>query len=70
MTVIKKCEVSFEEGPLLWLSIYSRPSKFTDFKTTPVCMHAVDLQVQCKLVFTYEVPHHNSSDNDLTKLGG
>ncbi|KRZ09254.1 hypothetical protein T11_3729 [Trichinella zimbabwensis] len=33
-------------------------------------MHVVDLQVQRKVVSAYEVAHNNSSDNDLTKLGG
>ncbi|KRY39610.1 hypothetical protein T01_15037 [Trichinella spiralis] len=36
---------------------------------TVVCMYAVDLQVQCKVVSAYEAPHHNCCDNDLTKLG-
>ncbi|KRX90600.1 hypothetical protein T4C_10157 [Trichinella pseudospiralis] len=31
-------------------------------------MYAVDPQIQCKVVSTYEVPHHNSSDNDFTNL--
>ncbi|KRX22774.1 hypothetical protein T07_15267 [Trichinella nelsoni] len=31
-------------------------------------MHAVDLQLQFKEVSAYEVPHHSSSDNDLTNL--
>ncbi|KRZ80679.1 hypothetical protein T10_13324 [Trichinella papuae] len=33
-------------------------------------MYAVDLQVQCKVVSAYGAPRHNSSDNNLTKLGG
>ncbi|KRZ69642.1 hypothetical protein T10_480 [Trichinella papuae] len=37
---------------------------------TLVCRYAVDLQVQCKAVSAYDVPHHNSGDNDLTKAGG
>ncbi|KRZ58348.1 hypothetical protein T02_2225 [Trichinella nativa] len=35
---------------------------------TVVCMCAVDLQVQRKVVSAYEAPHHNCCDNDLTKL--
>ncbi|KRY77491.1 hypothetical protein T4A_349 [Trichinella pseudospiralis] len=35
-----------------------------------VCMFAVDLQVQCKVVSAYGTPCHNRRDNDLTKLGG
>ncbi|KRY01355.1 hypothetical protein T4E_8718 [Trichinella pseudospiralis] len=33
-------------------------------------MYTVDLQIQCKVVSAYEVPQHNNSDNDLTKLAG
>ncbi|KRY13453.1 hypothetical protein T12_2279 [Trichinella patagoniensis] len=30
---------------------------------TLVCMYAVDLQLQCKIVFACLIPHHNSTDN-------
>ncbi|KRZ08500.1 hypothetical protein T11_6273 [Trichinella zimbabwensis] len=45
--------------------LYTRPSTFT-----LVYMYDADLQVLCKVVSAYEVPHHNSSDNGLIKLGG
>ncbi|KRX45248.1 hypothetical protein T05_11725 [Trichinella murrelli] len=32
-------------------------------------MYAVNLEVQCKVVSAYEVPHHNGTDYDLTKPG-
>ncbi|KRY99530.1 hypothetical protein T4B_14235 [Trichinella pseudospiralis] len=34
-----------------------------------VCMYAVDLKIECKVISAREIPRHNNSDNDLTKLG-
>ncbi|KRY96879.1 hypothetical protein T4C_4919 [Trichinella pseudospiralis] len=34
-----------------------------------VCMYTVDLKIECQVISAREIPRHNNSDNDLTKLG-
>ncbi|KRZ35784.1 hypothetical protein T4C_13898 [Trichinella pseudospiralis] len=34
-----------------------------------VCMYTVDLKIECQVMSAREIPRHNNSDNDLTKLG-
>ncbi|XP_003371783.1 hypothetical protein Tsp_05461 [Trichinella spiralis] len=49
------------------LNLSAGQSAEIDLKRDP--MYAVNLEVQCKVVSAYEVPHHNGTDYDLTKPG-
>ncbi|KAL1233551.1 Ribonucleoside-diphosphate reductase large subunit-like protein [Trichinella pseudospiralis] len=42
---------------------------FVADKLALVCMYTVDLKIECQVMSAREIPRHNNSDNDLTKLG-
>ncbi|KRY29478.1 hypothetical protein T01_7186 [Trichinella spiralis] len=45
-------------------------SFITKKSKTLLCMYAVDLQVQCKVVSAYVVPHYDSNEEDNIRMKG